>query len=152
MTAVNLNRAIRGPVTAVPIVAGKGVRLVADTQNNRWVVEADDSWEDVTSQFTKVTTNLTWYNFTFYRNKATNMVAGTIVFKPSANISWSGIFSTANEALKPLFSTQVGINTDTSNGGVGTIFQFGTDGSTNFAYLTSGKTYYCTFFYVCSGD
>lgn len=47
MTAVNLNRAIRGPVTAVPIVAGTGVRLVADTQNNRWVVEADETvlWE-----------------------------------------------------------------------------------------------------------
>ena len=43
MTAVNLNRAVRGPVTAVPIVAGKGVRLVADTQNNRWVVEADET-------------------------------------------------------------------------------------------------------------
>lgn len=43
MTAVNLNRAIRGPVTAVPIVAGNGVRLVADTQNNRWVVEADET-------------------------------------------------------------------------------------------------------------
>lgn len=43
MTAVNLNRAIRGPVTAVPIVAGKGVRLVADTENNRWVVEADET-------------------------------------------------------------------------------------------------------------
>ena len=47
MTAVNLNRAVRGPVTAVPIVAGKGVRLVADTQNNRWLVEADETvlWE-----------------------------------------------------------------------------------------------------------
>lgn len=50
MTAVNLNRAVRGPVTAVPIVAGKGVRLVADTQNNRWVVEADETvlWNDTT--------------------------------------------------------------------------------------------------------
>jgi len=47
MTAVNLNRAIRGPVTAVPVVAGKGVRLVADTVNNRFVVEADETvlWE-----------------------------------------------------------------------------------------------------------
>lgn len=43
MTAINSNRAIRGPVTAVPFVAGKGVRLVADTQNNRWVVEADET-------------------------------------------------------------------------------------------------------------
>ena len=47
MTAINSNRAIRGPVTAVPVVAGKGVRLVADTENNRWVVEADETvlWE-----------------------------------------------------------------------------------------------------------
>jgi hypothetical protein len=49
MTAINSNRAIRGPVTAVPVVAGKGVRLMADTENNRWVVEADETvlWEDV---------------------------------------------------------------------------------------------------------
>jgi hypothetical protein len=48
MTAINSNRAIRGPVTAVPVVAGKGVRLVADTVNNRWVVEADETvlWEN----------------------------------------------------------------------------------------------------------
>lgn len=43
MTAVNLNRAVRGPVTAVPVVAGKGVRLVADTVNNRYIVEADET-------------------------------------------------------------------------------------------------------------
>lgn len=47
MTAINSNRAIRGPVTAIPLVAGKGVRLTADTENNRWVVEADETvlWE-----------------------------------------------------------------------------------------------------------
>ena len=43
MTVINSNRAVRGPVTAVPVVAGKGVRLVADTENNRWVVEADET-------------------------------------------------------------------------------------------------------------
>lgn len=43
MTAVNLNRAVRGPVTAVPVVAGHGVRIVADTVNNRFVVEADET-------------------------------------------------------------------------------------------------------------
>ena len=43
MTAINSNRAIRGPVTAVPVVAGKGVRLVADTVNNRIVAEADET-------------------------------------------------------------------------------------------------------------
>ena len=48
MTAVNLNRAIRGPVTAVPVVAGKGVRIVPDTVNNRFFVEADETvlWEN----------------------------------------------------------------------------------------------------------
>lgn len=43
MTAINANRAIRGPITAVPLVAGKGVRLTADVENNRWVVEADET-------------------------------------------------------------------------------------------------------------
>lgn len=49
MTAINSNRAIRGPVTAVPVVAGKGVRLVADTENNRVVAEVDETvlYEDV---------------------------------------------------------------------------------------------------------
>lgn len=51
MTAVNLNRAIRGPVTAVPVVAGKGVRIVPDVENNRFVVEADETvlWETTSS-------------------------------------------------------------------------------------------------------
>ena len=55
MTAINSNRAIRGPVTAVPVVAGKGVRLVADTENNRWVVEADETvlWENTSDAMTK---------------------------------------------------------------------------------------------------
>ena len=44
MTAINANRAIRGPVTAVPLVAGKGVRLTADTVNNRWIAEIDDDF------------------------------------------------------------------------------------------------------------
>lgn len=43
MTAMNLNRAIRGPVTAVPVVAGKGVRFVQDVENNRVVAEADET-------------------------------------------------------------------------------------------------------------
>ena len=51
MTAINSNRAIRGPVTAVPFVAGTGVRLVADTANNRIVVEEDETllWEGTLS-------------------------------------------------------------------------------------------------------
>ena len=54
MTAINSNRAIRGPVTAVPVVAGKGVRLVADTENNRIVAEADETvlWEGTPTSVT----------------------------------------------------------------------------------------------------
>ncbi len=43
MTVINSNRAVRGPVTAIPLVAGKGVKLTADTVNNRWVAEADET-------------------------------------------------------------------------------------------------------------
>lgn len=65
MTAINSNRAIRGPVTAVPVVAGKGVRLVADTQNNRVVAEADETvlWEDSTGTLDSVSLSETLSNF-----------------------------------------------------------------------------------------
>lgn len=65
MTAINSNRAIRGPVTAVPVVAGKGVRLVADTENNRWVVEADETvlWDGGTSGATSATLSESIMNF-----------------------------------------------------------------------------------------
>ena len=42
MTAIN-PQAVRGPVTAVPVVAGKGVRLREDVENNRVVAEADET-------------------------------------------------------------------------------------------------------------
>ena len=67
MTAVNLNRAIRGPVTAVPVVAGKGVRLVADTVNNRFVVEADETvlWEGTQAGAGTINLNESWTNFEY---------------------------------------------------------------------------------------
>lgn len=67
MTAINSNRAIRGPVTAVPVVAGKGVRLVADTDNNRWVVEADETvlWKGVTLAGNTVTLSESAGNFEY---------------------------------------------------------------------------------------
>ena len=43
MTVINSNRAVRGPVTAVPLVAGKGVKITADTVNNRYVAEVDET-------------------------------------------------------------------------------------------------------------
>jgi hypothetical protein len=57
-TLVNNLRAIRGPVTAVPMVAGKGVRIVPDVENNRFVVEADETvlWEGA---YSSATTSIT---------------------------------------------------------------------------------------------
>lgn len=75
MTAINSNRAIRGPVTAVPVVAGKGVRLVADTDNNRWVVEADETvlWEGTyASDNAGITFSESYKNFEFIRVEYTN--------------------------------------------------------------------------------
>lgn len=43
MTVINSNRAVRGPVTAIPLVAGKGVKITADTVNNRYVAEVDET-------------------------------------------------------------------------------------------------------------
>lgn len=65
MTAINSNRAIRGPVTAVPVVAGKGVRLTADTENNRWVVEADETvlWESSVGATNNITLSEAIENF-----------------------------------------------------------------------------------------
>ena len=70
MTAVNLNRAIRGPVTAVPVVAGKGVRFVEDVENNRVVAELDETvlWEgDDTSATVCSTFTLSEYASNFER-------------------------------------------------------------------------------------
>ena len=42
MTAIN-PQAVRGPVTAIPVVAGTGVRFVEDVPNNRVVAEVDET-------------------------------------------------------------------------------------------------------------
>ena len=65
MTAMNLNRVIRGPVTAVPVVAGKGVRIVPDTVNNRFVVEADETvlYEDASGAIDNIILSEAMSNF-----------------------------------------------------------------------------------------
>ena len=55
MTVINSNRVVRGPVTAIPLVAGKGVKITADTINNRYVAEVDETvlWENTEGKLTK---------------------------------------------------------------------------------------------------
>lgn len=120
MTAINSNRAIRGPVTAVPVVAGKGVRLVADTENNRWVVEADETvlWSGVslTATLSELPTNFERIRIEF----------GTPVANTGENIGRGCI--------------EVSMNfVDTSNDG--SIFLstfFNGDGQNHNPYYTSG--------------
>lgn len=65
MTAINSNRAIRGPVTAVPVVAGKGVRLREDIENNRVVAEVDETvlWENASGATNNITLSEAIENF-----------------------------------------------------------------------------------------
>ena len=89
MTAINSNRAIRGPVTAVPVVAGKGVRLVADTENTRWVVEADETvlWEGNYESTGSITLSESFKNFELIR----------VEFITNDNISFTSIFNSAEQ-------------------------------------------------------
>ena len=68
MTVINSNRAVRGPVTAIPLVAGKGVKITADTVNNRYVAEVDETvlWTyDGTTPQASVTLSESASNFEF---------------------------------------------------------------------------------------
>lgn len=109
MTAVNLNRAIRGPVTAVPVVAGKGVRIVPDTVNNRFVVEADETVLWSGTRTNEVTLSESAYNFEFIRiefdegsNNAPNPVT---VMKPTPVMSTGFCYGVANAFLGMLYIT-----------------------------------------------
>lgn len=93
MTAIISNRAIRGPVTAVPVVAGHGVRLVSDTVNNRIVAEEDETvlWEQssYTYGITSVTLSESYRNFEtikIFTNKG-----DVIMFHPDNSQSVTGI-------------------------------------------------------------
>lgn len=67
-------QAIRGPVTAVPVVAGKGVRFVEDVENNRVVAEVDETvlWEGTANQSGPFTLNEAYTNFQYIQIKYQN--------------------------------------------------------------------------------
>lgn len=64
-------QAVRGPVTAVPVVAGKGVRFVEDVENNRVVAEVDEtvlfSSDSGVDTSTQVVLSEAYTNFEFIR-------------------------------------------------------------------------------------
>lgn len=101
MTAINSNRAIRGPVTAVPVVAGKGVRLTADTDNNRWVVEADEtvlytsSTGETTLQLNESLTNFERIRFKIYTDQGYAFVERHMSTGTNLVLSWCSGYTNA---------------------------------------------------------
>lgn len=136
MTVINSNRVVRGPVTAVPLVAGKGVVITADTVNNRFVAEVDETvlWEETSATtFSAASSGVTLsenpFNFEYIR----------VYWVP-----WQ--YSTASDSQEAIVTARVAGNR-THIGGVsewnanGTMFLFAFDGhvdSTKF-YTTHLK-------------
>lgn len=118
MTAINSNRAIRGPVTAVPVVAGKGVRLVADTENNRWVVEADETvlyQDDNPSQIltdTNLTLSESYLNFEKIKLELKASAGSTVkaVYYVEGPVSQSEITEISNLPICPLNALMIDFN------------------------------------------
>ena len=80
-TLVNNLRAIRGPVTAVPVSAGSGIEITADTQNNQIVISANleaGSGIEIVEDNGKVTIGQeqpnTWINVRDEVNYNTNVI------------------------------------------------------------------------------
>lgn len=127
MTAINSNRAIRGPVTAVPVVAGKGVRLTADTENNRWVVEADETvlWDGngTPAKISNLSLSESVYNFERVRiTFSADMPGGSPpekniqdVERPTANGDWFSVNFSGGIATN-LFHVYTGVFAFTTNG------------------------------------
>ena len=106
MTAINSNRAIRGPVTAVPVVAGKGVRIVPDVENNRFVVEADET---------------VLYNYPSSKNKY-DSTRKTISFPESCrNFERIRVYLVNNDYATETFEFEPGSNEHTETFQVNTI-------------------------------
>lgn len=79
-------QAVRGPVTAVPVVAGTGVRFREDVENNRVVAELDETvlWSNDSGVYFKngVTLSESRLNFEYIRIfiTAQNLTDSPVVF------------------------------------------------------------------------
>ena len=108
MTAIN-PKAIRGPVTAVPVVAGKGVRFVEDVPNNRVVAEADETVLWSGTRTNEVTLSESAYNFEFIRiefdENANNAPNPILTIKPSAVMTTGFCFGAGNAWLGIIYMT-----------------------------------------------
>lgn len=124
MTAINSNRAIRGPVTAVPVVAGKGVRLREDVPNNRVVAELDET--------------------VLFSNQASS-TAQIALSEAASNFEYIEVYAswTYNGSQRLTAYTKIPGSTDTFNlGGVGV----GSRSGTGVGY------FYCIVDYSISGS
>lgn len=121
-TLVNNLRAIRGPVTAVPMVGQSGVIVEPDTVNNQVVVRADETvlWEGSKATAGDINLSEAFTNFEilrfFFKDNERHFPhvndVGTDVSTASAN--WIGISTTVcgNDAFFTLMNMSFTYNND----------------------------------------
>lgn len=84
-------QAVRGPVTAIPVVAGTGVRFVEDVPNNRVVAEVDEtvlwSGSDTTAALSESYTHFEKIRVVYNTND--NAVYDTIFYSSQAGTSFT---------------------------------------------------------------
>lgn len=116
MTAIN-PQAVRGPVTAVPVVAGTGVRFVEDVPNNRVVAEVDETvlWDGEGTALSTATLDESIYNFQYLRIEiyvgVGNIQAQVVKMDGSPTyISCGGITTEANTYVTYVFACSVNVS------------------------------------------
>lgn len=141
MTAIN-PQAVRGPVTAVPVVAGTGVRFVEDVQNNRVVAEVDETvlWDGNGDALVTTTLAESIYNFEYIRIDlfmgASNIQAKYVRVDGSPTyISTGGVTTEASTYVTYVFACSINV---TNSGTTLTVPQKGN----GFAILTNKTVNY----------
>lgn len=110
-------QAVRGPVTAVPVVAGKGVRLREDVENNRVVAEADETvlWDGEGTSLSTATLDESIYNFEYLRLELYigegNIQAQVVKMDGSPTyISCGGVTTEANTYVTYVFACSFNVS------------------------------------------
>lgn len=135
-------QAVRGPVTAVPVVAGKGVKFTEDFENNRVVAEVDETvlWDGNGTALTTATLDESLYNFEYIRidlYMGGNALHGKLVKTDTSPtyISVGGVTTESNSYVTYVFACSMNV---TNSGKTLTVPQKGN----GFAILTNGAVSY----------
>lgn len=91
-------QAVRGPVTAIPVVAGTGVRFVEDVPNNRVVAEVDETvlWEGSDSSASLSESYKNFERIRVVYNTNDNAVYDTVFYSAQSGTSFTVNVSNCN--------------------------------------------------------